>query len=196
MPEVSTSPSAPAISSKPVGSGGFLNPEKIIPDFNLASDMKIADFGSGSGYFTILIAQALANTGIVTAVDILESSLETVRTSAASLGLTNIQTIRGNLEVIGASGLTENSQDMVLMANVLFQNGKKREVMEEAKRILKSGGKTFVIDWEKSSGGPGPPDDLRASREIMKSVATEIGFQFEKEIDAGSYHFGLVFKKP
>ena len=114
-----------------------------------------------------------------------------------------LATLHGEAKAINESGLTAETQvsfdaklaeiDQV-QANIVSLE--KLEVMEEAKRILQSGGKVFVIDWEKGSGGPGPPDDLRASKEIMKSIATEIGFQFEKEIDAGSYHFGLVFRKP
>lgn len=182
-------------SQKPAGTGGFLNPEKIISQFGLASDLKVADFGSGSGHFAILIAQFLGDTGTVTAIDILESALETVRIKASTLGLTNIQTVRGNLEVIGASGLSESSQDLVLAANVFFQNEKKQELIGEAKRVLKSGGKLIVIDWQKGSGGVGPPDNLRLGKELITPLASQLGFEFEKEIDAGSYHFGLIFKK-
>ena len=77
-----------------------MNPEAIVESFGLQSGMKVADFGSGSGYFTILMAKKVGDSGQVTAVDILESALETVRAKASVSGLKNLQTIRADLEVL------------------------------------------------------------------------------------------------
>jgi len=37
--------------------GGFLHPEEIIKQFNINKDAQIADFGCGSGYFSIPLAK-------------------------------------------------------------------------------------------------------------------------------------------
>ncbi|HZZ99287.1 MAG TPA: class I SAM-dependent methyltransferase, partial [Candidatus Paceibacterota bacterium] len=98
--------------------GGFLNPEEVIRDFGIAPGMIIADFGCGAGHIGILAAQAVGENGKVTAVDIMEDKLDSIRVRAKASGLNNIETVRANLEVLGSSGLPDNSQDMVILANI------------------------------------------------------------------------------
>lgn len=177
------------------GSGGFMDPQKIVSRFGLVEGMKIADLGSGAGYFTIFLAKAVGENGVVTAIDILDTALETLRAKAKAEGLRNIETVRANLEVPGGSGLSNDSQDIVLLANILFQSQKKAEIIAEAKRTLKPGGSLIVIDWKKGTSGFGPPDNLRSSPEEIRELVVSNGFQFANEIDAGVFHFGLILKK-
>src|SRR3989338_92037 len=150
-----------------LGTGGFLNPELIINEFGIMPGMSIGDFGSGAGYFTILMAERVGREGRVYALDIMESALDSVREKARAVGLENIEAIRTNLEVLGSSGLSDQSQDIVLLANILFQSEKKVEIIREAKRVLKDNGSLIIIDWKRGlpaqagAGGFGPPDSLR-----------------------------------
>lgn len=173
---------------------GFINPEGVVDSFELKPGMRVADFGCGSGYFTLLMAKKVSPSGTVTALDILESVLEVVRAKAAAAGLNNLQTVRANLEVSGSSGLSDNSQDLALVANVLFQSEKRLEILREARRVLVSGGFLVVIEWKKEGRGLGPPAEHRLDSGEIKSLALGMGYSFVKEIDAGAYHFGLMFK--
>lgn len=179
-----------------LGTGGFMNPEKIAAGFGIKEGMMIADFGSGAGYFTILLAQRVGANGKVFALDIQESSLDNVRVKAKAVGLDNVETIRANLEVLGGSGLADNSQDMALLANILFQSEQKAEIIKEAVRVLKSEGSLVVIDWKRATGGFGPPDNLRTDEITMRSLVLGEGLIFENDIDAGQFHYGMKFKKP
>jgi ubiquinone/menaquinone biosynthesis C-methylase UbiE len=175
--------------------GGFLNPTSIVGDFGLRKGMSIADFGSGSGYFTILLGERVGQSGKVYAIDVLESALDSVRSKAQISNLNNIETIRADLEIIGGSGLFDNSQDIVLVANALFQVNNKINMIKEAGRILKSGGFIILIDWKKGSGGFGPPNDLRMNDVEIKNIIEGIGFYFERSIQAGRFHYGMIFRK-
>jgi len=178
------------------GSGGFIDPYSIAATFGLSEGMHVADFGSGAGYFTILMAKQVGSSGVVTAVDIMNSALDTLRAKANSEGLGNIETVRSNLEIFGSSGLANDSQDFVLLANILFQNANKKPIIDEAKRVLRPGCHVIVIDWRKGTGGFGPPDELRTEQEEMKRlIENNNGFQFSGTLDAGSFHYGLKFKK-
>lgn len=172
-----------------------MNPDKIVSEFGIKEGMMIADFGSGAGYFTILLAKRVGANGKVFALDIQESALDNVRVKAKAAGLENVETIRSNLEVPGSSGLANNSQDMVLLANILFQSDLKKEIIKEAIRILKSTGSLVVIDWKRTAGGFGPPDNLRTDEIAMRSLVLGEGLVFENEIDAGQFHYGMKFKK-
>ncbi len=172
-----------------------MNPDKIVSEFGIKEGMMIADFGSGAGFFSTLLGQRVGPNGKVFALDIQESALDNVRVKAKAAGLENVETIRSNLEILGSSGLADNSQDVVLLANILFQSEKKGEIIKESIRVLKNGGSLVVIDWKMGAGGFGPPDDLRTDEIAMRSLVLGEGLVFENDIDAGQFHYGMIFKK-
>ncbi|MCD6410491.1 class I SAM-dependent methyltransferase [bacterium] len=169
----------------------FLHPEKILSQLNLKSDMVAADFGCGAGGFTIPLAKKLFN-GIVYAIDIQEEPLSALSGVARSEGLVNIKTILGDLENPKGSKLPENSIDLVLMVNLLFQVENKEGVLREAKRVLKPRGQILVIDWKKDS--PFGPTQGRLSSESVIRIAEKQGLVLVKEIDAGTYHWGVLLE--
>jgi len=105
--------------------GGFSHPERVVEELHIKKGGRVADFGAGSGYFTLELAQQVGPDGVVTAVDVLPTALEIIKSKAADRGLLNIVYIRANLESKDGSKLAESSQDMVLLANILFQSQKK-----------------------------------------------------------------------
>jgi ubiquinone/menaquinone biosynthesis C-methylase UbiE len=179
----------------PGGTGSFLDVQTVVLGIGVVPGMRVADFGCGAGIFTIELAKKVGKDGHVYALDVQEPPLETVREKARTEGLVNIETIRANLEVAGGSSLPENSQDVVLMANILFQSSKKADILKEAKRILKSGGVLVMIEWKKGVGGFGPPENLRTDTDALQSIATSEGFVIERTVNAGQYHLGLIFRK-
>lgn len=177
------------------GTGGFLDPEMIVSQFGIEDGMSVADFGSGSGYFTILLGEKVGPTGRVFALDVMENALETVRGKARAHGLNNVETIRTNLEIVGSSSLPNESQDMVLAANLFFQSKKRENIIKEVFRVLKKNKEFIVIDWKKGAGGFGPPDDLRPDPEETKTLIEKNNLVFKQELFTGQFHFGLIFKK-
>lgn len=180
---------------KPVGTGGFLDPLSIVQQFGIKDGMKVADFGSGGGYFAIYMAEKVGPSGKVYALDILEEKLDNLRSRARLQNLENIETIRTNIEVPGSSSLLDSSQDIVLLANVLFQSRKQEDIIRECARVLKTEGEFVVIDWNKGTGGFGPPDELRPNQESIKASAEILGLSFIRALDVGQFHFGLIFNK-
>lgn len=176
------------------GTGGFLNPEKIIEEFDIKEGMKIADFGCGAGYFVIGMAKVVGETGKIYTLDILKTALESVQSRAKAEGMLNIETIWSNLEVFHGSKLEDESVNVALLANILFQSSKKADIIREAKRTIKKGGKMIVIDW-KNNQPMGPPKNFIVSKDLVKDLAKKQGFKFEREFSAGSNHWGMIFLK-
>ena len=171
----------------------FLNPEEILNDFELSSNMVAAEFGCGSGGFTIPLAKKL-DEGLVYAIDIQGSPLSALKSRALLENIVNIKITRSDLEKPRGSTLNPDSLDLVLIPNVLFQIKNKSAIISEAERVLKNKGKLIVIDWliEASQG----PEKGRVSTEEVKKMTEDAGFKLEKEFEAGKYHYGLVFVKP
>lgn len=175
--------------------GGFLNPESIISGLNIKPGVKIADFGSGSGYFTLILARLVGPDGVVAAVDVLQNKLDTIKTAAYAQGLYNISYIRCDLEVYGSSKLDDGSQDMVLLANILFQSQKKLDIIKEAGRVLKPGGELVIIDWDPASAFGPKESGWKLSSAEAKTLAADAGFSFTRDIEVSNSHWGAVFKK-
>jgi ubiquinone/menaquinone biosynthesis C-methylase UbiE len=127
--------------------------------------------------------------------DIQEAALDSIREKAKVQNLTNIEPIRANLEVAGGSSLPNSSQDLVMMANILFQSSKRQEIIKEARRVLKEGGRLVIIDWKKNTQGFGPPNELRTDEETIELMTKEEGLTLESKINGGKFHFGIVFRK-
>jgi ubiquinone/menaquinone biosynthesis C-methylase UbiE len=155
----------------------------------------VADFGSGSGYFTLLIASSIGPSGVVTAIDVQENPLQVIEARARDEGLHNIRLVRANLEKHGGSTLPDNSQDMVLLANILFQSQKKEDIITEAKRVLKPGGELVMIDWIPETPFGPKEAGWKFSRAEGQKMAEHAQLRFVKEFPASVNHWGLVFKK-
>ena len=176
-------------------SEGFLNPDAVVGEFGITSGMRIADFGCGAGHIGILVAQKTGQDGYVTALDIMEDKLDSFKARTKAAGLENIEIKRANLEVLGNTGLGDNTQDMVLLINILFQSNKKSDILKEAKRVLKFGSTAILVEWKKGGGGFGPPDELRTDISAMQAMSTTEGFTLVRQFNAGQFHYGIIFRK-
>lgn len=174
---------------------GFLNPDAVVGEFGVTPGMSIADFGCGAGHIGILVAQQTGPDGHVLALDIMEDKLDSFKARAKASGLENVETKRANLEVLGNTGAGDNSQDMVLLINILFQSNKKQDILKEAKRVLKPGGTAILVEWKKGGGGFGPPNELRTDAGEMQAIFSAEGFVLVRQFNAGQFHYGLIFKK-
>lgn len=176
------------------GTGGFLNPEETIKQLNIKKGMRIADFGCGAGYFVIPMAKIVEDKGKIYALDVLETALESVRSRARIQGIFNVETKRCNLEILGASGIEDNSIDLVLLHNILFQSDNKDGIIKEAARVIAPKGEISIIEWLPGQL-LGPPKNLIVSAETIKEIAFKEGLRIKKEIYPDQYHWGLIFEK-
>lgn len=173
----------------------FVKPEEVIRQLGSLENANVADFGCGSGFFSLAFARAVGKSGTVYALDILPSSLEAVTSRAKALGLSNVVAKRANLEREKGSGLPDGGVDWVIMKDVLFQNKGKETMLWEAYRVLRSGGFLFIMEWNDSEASFGPDPSLRISREKLAELLSDRGFSPVKDVAAGDYHYALVCEK-
>ncbi len=173
----------------------FSNPEKNIEQFILGDGWHVADFGAGSGAYALAAARAVGADGKVYAIDVKADVLARIKKEADAARLHNVEVLRGNLEKLGGSGLRDAAMDAVIISNILFQIDNKQTFAREAARVLKKGGKALIVDWSESFGGVGPEASAVYREDAAKELFIAAGFSYERSIDAGAYHYGLVFKK-
>jgi len=172
----------------------FPNPSEITKLLPLKEGMKVADFGCGSGHFSLAIAKLIQPGGMVIALDIWKPALDSLKFRAKIAGLSNlIKTQWANLEEKHGSHLPNNSCDLVLVSNILFEVEDKDTIITEARRILKPGGFLVLLEWKpeklpsQKSLYPLPKDDALALLE-------KYGFKLERELPLGITHYGFLAK--
>jgi len=121
--------------------------------------------------------------------------LEEIKKEAAKKNLPQIVTVWSNLEVFKATDIETSSLDGALLVNTLHQSNKKIEMLREAVRLLKRGGKLLIVEWKNADAPLGPEPDKRVNPESLKNAAIKIGLDILEEFDAGPYHYGLVLIK-
>jgi len=167
----------------------FLNPQKILERLNLKGNEIAADFGCGSGGWVIPLAKILKK-GRVFAIDILEEPLSALSSKLRTEKIYNVELRKADVEK--KVPLLSESVDLVLMTNLLFECEDKEEVLKEAKRILKKGGKILIVDW-KENAEIGP--EKKISPKEIKELAEKLDLKVEEEFEAGAFHFGLILVK-
>jgi ubiquinone/menaquinone biosynthesis C-methylase UbiE len=174
----------------------FLNPEEIVKTLPIREGMIVADFGSGSGHFSLSIAKHVKPSGKVYSLDIWKPSLEALEFRAKIEGLLNIIEPRwANLEETRGSNLPNGSCDLVIISNILFEIENKENLFSEAKRVLKPEGSLILVEWY--------PDKLPSQKKLFPlnkeedlNFIEKIGFQLERELPLGVTHYGFLAKLP
>jgi ubiquinone/menaquinone biosynthesis C-methylase UbiE len=179
-------------------SGGlkFLDRDEVFNKIGLKQGMSAACLGCGNmGYFIIPAAQMVGKDGQAYAVDIQNSVLDSVRHQATIRGIANLQIVRANLEVVGSTKIPAESLDAAFLINVLFQNKMHEQIIKEASRLIKKGGKLIAVDWKKIGAPFGPPVEIRVEPENVIKYATDAGLRLTLQTEFGQYFWGLIFEK-
>ncbi len=122
---------------------------EIIESLEVQEGMKIADMGSGGGYFTLQFARIVGDTGRVYAVDNNPKNLDFVRQRAKRAGLDNIVSI---LPIGDDMGLPEGGLDLVFSRNVFHHLPEPTGYFKNLKRFLRASGRVVVIDHKPKGG--------------------------------------------
>lgn len=174
----------------------LIDPTKILEKVGLKQGMRVADMGCGrTGHFVLPSAQAVGETGMVYAVDIMKEILESIESWKKSLGLNNIQSIWSNIEVEGKTPIPSKSLDVCFFMNVFFMFKQKAGALKEALRLIKDDGQIVVVDWEKNIGTLGPLPEKMVKVQDLINEAQNCGLRVVDNFPAGSYHYCLIFKK-
>ncbi|HEY2656967.1 MAG TPA: arsenite methyltransferase [Solirubrobacteraceae bacterium] len=103
----------------------------------------VLDLGSGAGADVLISARRVGPTGRAIGLDMTDEMLELARTNAGEAGLENVEFVKGYLEDMP---LDDQTVDVVISNCVINLSGDKPQVIREAARVLRSGGRFAVSD--------------------------------------------------
>ncbi len=180
----------------PLQTANFAHPPRNVLAMQIEPGMTVVDFGSGSGAYVLAIAECLAHSGRVYAVDVQQDLLRRTKNEAHKRGYKNVETVWSDLERSHGSKLADNLADRVVISNLLFQVEHKDVVLQEAYRILRPNGILAVVDWSESFGGMGPHKNDVVTKEKAIKMIKHVGFESLTDFDAGAHHYGLLALRP
>lgn len=171
----------------------FSDPVKNLKQLGLRENMIVADLGAGTGFYAIPAAK-IVSSGKVYAIEIIRDYVHTIKNKAKEEHIKNLECFWSNIEEPGGTKLKNGIVDVAIVSNVLFQVEDRERLLMEIKRILKSSGQVMLIEWSDKAFPLGPKKESLVSKKEALDIFEKHGFMFEREIDVGSHHYGIIFK--
>lgn len=164
---------------------GCGNPTALI---DLRPGETVLDLGSGGGIDVLLSAKRVGSSGFAYGLDMTDEMLALAERNAAEQGVKNVKFLKGEIEQIP---LPDDSVDVVISNCVINLSSDKGQVLREAFRVLKPGGRFAVSDVVVQGD---LPSALKQSMELWAGCiagALEEGTYREFLSDAGFQEIGV-----
>ena len=171
----------------------FSNPELNIKKLGLREGMRVADFGAGTGMYSKAVSKIVGDAGKVYAIEVIKNLVKKLENEISNEHLPNIEVIWGDIEEKHGTKIADHILDAVIVSNVLFQVPDKLGLIDEAKRILRKGGKLLFIDWSDSFNSMGPIADDIITPDKAVEMFTSRGFKLLENIIVSDHHYGIIF---
>lgn len=166
---------------------GGLTAEALLDQLHIKKSDQILDFGAGTGYFTLPLAQRIDDT--VYALDTDPSMLALIREKAQAAAIENIELVSSELT---NTALAEDSLDIILASLVMHEITSLGPVLDNMHSLLNTGGRLIAIELEPKTGGPKAPRLTSSDLEQQLSAA---GFEVVEKFFPAPSLYVLVAKK-
>jgi arsenite methyltransferase len=156
-------------------------PDRVLAVLGLRTGNKVADLGSGGGYYALRFARETGPEGKVYAVDINPAFLGFIRDGARAVRYENVDTV---LVPEIASRIPAGSLDLLFCRDVYHHLTGRTSLFKDLARYLKPAGRVAIIDWlPGASRYFGPPPGHRTAPETIIAEMEAAGFFVLENLD-------------
>jgi ubiquinone/menaquinone biosynthesis C-methylase UbiE len=149
-----------------------VNPDLIWNALDLRGPKTLIDIGVGTGFFAVPFCRKMEG-GKIYACDISDEMLRWMNEHLPQDVRSCVIPVKMEESVVP---LPDGIADLVYMINLHHELERPREIVREAQRLLKKGGKLLIIDWKKKETPEGPPVSIRVTEEDIVRDMKEGGF--------------------
>ncbi len=164
---------------------------EVVAALRLKKGMRAADIGSGGGYFSFLLAEAVGSNGKVYMVDTNQEHLDFSMALAKERGIKNVEPV---LASGGIPNLPEHKIDLIFMRSVCHHIKNRADYFSALKRLLALGGRVALIDYSR-----GPFLRFRwlfghyVERDVIRKEMLKAGFHLDESFDFIARQWFMVF---
>jgi len=169
------------------GRDEWQQPERVVGALGLEPGARVADLGSGGGYFTFRLARAVGPTGRVYAADVDEDLNAYVRERAEEEGLTNVETVLAEY----ADPKLPEAVDLVFTCDTYHHLEDRTPYFAGLKRYLRPKGRVAIIEFAEAPSWYLP--DHATSGETIRSEMEAAGYRLVQAHDFLARQHFLVF---
>ena len=120
-------------------------PTRVVESLGIEESDRVADVGSGGGYFTFHLARAVGETGRVIAVDVDQAMNEALEEDVAERGVTNVEVVLGGYD---DPRLEPASVALIFTSNTFHHIDDRVAYFRNAAAALAPGGRVAIIDFK------------------------------------------------
>jgi predicted methyltransferase len=169
------------------GRDDWQQPERVVAALALAPGARVADLGSGGGYFTFRLAHAVGPTGRVYAVDVDADLNAYVAERARQEGLAHVEVVLAEY----ADPRLPEPVDLVFTSNTYHHLEDRTRYFANAKKYLRPHGRVAVIELSEAPSWFLPSHTTSA--ETIRSELEAAGYRLVEAHDFLERQHFLVF---
>ncbi len=165
--------------------------DRVIAELHLAPGQKVADIGSGGGYFTFRLAEAVGSEGVVYAVDVDADMNERLAGIAMERGASNVHIVLAAFD----DPRIPQPVDLIFTSNTYHHLEDRVAYLEKAARYIAPGGRIAVVEYRRKGffqrflGHATEADEIRSEFESA-------GYALVADHDFLDRQHFLVFRRP
>jgi ubiquinone/menaquinone biosynthesis C-methylase UbiE len=150
-------------------------PDKVLSELGLKEGEKVAEIGSGGGYFALRFASTVGPGGHIYCIDVNPNFLSFISDSAKKVGLSNVETIDASQMY---DKLPQGGIDMVYLRSVYHHLEDRTGYFRKVASLLSPRGRVAVIDYlPQAKMFFGPPPGHRTAPETIISEMQAAGYE-------------------
>ena len=167
--------------------------EEVVSRLKLKPGDVVADIGAGTGVFSGPLAQAVAPTGTLLAVEIDQGLLDHIAQRARQEKVTNIQPVLGEFD----DPNLPSRIDVAFFHDVLHHIEHRQAYLKKLATYLEPDGRVVVIDliFDRPDGPHRNQPEMHITQEQVRVWMAAAGFPVMQEIDLFDDKFFVVFRR-
>ena len=163
--------------------------DRVIQSLEIRPGERIADIGSGSGYFVFALAKAVGPAGKVYAVDVDQDMTDLVAQRAKTEGVENIQVILARPD---DPLLTANGIDLIFTSNTYHHIKDRVSYFANLRKYIRPGGRMAIIEFDRRSWFAGLWQHY-TPKEFIQREMEQAGYRLLREFDFLDRQSFLIF---